>query len=456
MKKYLIVLFSFLIIPALSSVAAQDSQVQGITIFSVRNLVTEAKRGDVFETRLTVSQETPDVATNLLINGKEYFAPGGGGACRSDGDLFIGWDTSGENPTVRILCTIPRNVPSGATIEVVGFRFRNCDGPVQEDKTVRCNVKKSTTPIKLIDDPAKDSTATDSARVTDSAQATNSAGLGDDGDSIVKRLLDVFFRRGDLSTGGNNAGNGNGDGNTGGGDTGGGDTGGGSTRPISAEIRQLSSCIAGKMSAEVQARYNEHLPYILAEAKVQQLSAPQTAYVLATARHETGHFKYLTEIGDDGYFAMYEREPVRTWVCNVVSGDGPKFKGRGYVQLTGRCNYLKFTHKPLRYEDPALSRVPSLRGKYDSYADYSDVLSKRINLLVTPESIIQDFQGAGAVIVKGHKEGIFTGARLDTYVNGAKKDYVGARAVINGADKATQIAAYATEFERFLGQCSAN
>ncbi|ATB38941.1 peptidoglycan-binding protein [Cystobacter fuscus] len=29
--------------------------------------------------------------------------------------------------------------------------------------------------------------------------------------------------------------------------------------------------------------------------------------------------------------------------CNQVKGDGPLFKGRGIIQLTGRSNYARFS-----------------------------------------------------------------------------------------------------------------
>lgn len=59
---------------------------------------------------------------------------------------------------------------------------------------------------------------------------------------------------------------------------------------------------------------------------------------------------------------------------------------------------------------------------------------------------------AARIIVRGSVEGWFTGRRLSDYLPG---DYIGARAVINGKDKAAQIAAYARAFEAALAAIEA-
>jgi putative chitinase len=90
------------------------------------------------------------------------------------------------------------------------------------------------------------------------------------------------------------------------------------------------------------------------------------AHFLAQAGHESGGFKALNEnlnYGAKGllgtfkkYFtpdtaALYERKPEK--IANLVyadrmgngnkaSGDGWKFRGRGYIQLTGKDNYSAF------------------------------------------------------------------------------------------------------------------
>jgi putative chitinase len=99
-----------------------------------------------------------------------------------------------------------------------------------------------------------------------------------------------------------------------------------------------------------------------------ELNTPlRLAHFLAQAGHESGGFKLVNEnlnYGAKGllgifkkYFptpekaALYERKPEK--IANLVyggrmgngpeaSGEGFKFKGRGYIQLTGKSNYTEF------------------------------------------------------------------------------------------------------------------
>lgn len=50
----------------------------------------------------------------------------------------------------------------------------------------------------------------------------------------------------------------------------------------------------------------------------------------------------------------------------------------------------------------------------------------------------------------GMYSGIFTGKKITAYINKAKSDYVNARRVINGVDKAEVIAGHAEIFETIL------
>jgi len=61
------------------------------------------------------------------------------------------------------------------------------------------------------------------------------------------------------------------------------------------------------------------------------------AHFLAQIDHESGGFKYLTELGNKAYFDKYEG---RKDLGNTEVGDGFRFRGRGYIQVTGRYNYL--------------------------------------------------------------------------------------------------------------------
>ena len=64
-----------------------------------------------------------------------------------------------------------------------------------------------------------------------------------------------------------------------------------------------------------------------------------TAMLTANFMHETGNFRWMKEIAD-GW--AYEG---RTDLGNTQPGDGPKFKGAGVLQLTGRYNYTRASEK---------------------------------------------------------------------------------------------------------------
>lgn len=153
------------------------------------------------------------------------------------------------------------------------------------------------------------------------------------------------------------------------------------------------------------------------------------SYGLATAYWETARtMQPIKEHGGPAYFKrMYdpqgERPHVARQLGNTVPGDGVKFAGRGYVQLTGRANY---------------KRAGEALG---------------IDLLADPDKAME-CGNAAQIIVCGMGKGWFSGRKLaDTLPTSGPASvsaFKASRPIINGTDKAAEIAAIAGKFQDAL------
>jgi len=137
------------------------------------------------------------------------------------------------------------------------------------------------------------------------------------------------------------------------------------------------------------------------------------AYGLATAWHETGTKMHpIRELGGHAYLDKYDTGKLAAALGNTPEDDddGQLYAGRGYVQITGRANYRKF------------------------------------GIEATPDDALKP-DVAARIMVEGMEAGAFTGKGLKSYPLGHYTDY---RRIINGTDKAAQIAGYALKFENAL------
>jgi len=85
--------------------------------------------------------------------------------------------------------------------------------------------------------------------------------------------------------------------------------------------------------------------YLVQRGRQAGFSDIELAHLVSQVQHETMDFKHMEEIGTPKYFARkYDKKynPRKAKILgNVKVGDGERYKGRGFVHLTGRDNYTR-------------------------------------------------------------------------------------------------------------------
>lgn len=173
---------------------------------------------------------------------------------------------------------------------------------------------------------------------------------------------------------------------------------------------------------------------ILKAWEAKPFDARWLAYMLATTYHEADKTmcpvsenlnysaaglratfpKYFTAAQAAAYARQPQRIANRAYANRMgngdeASGDGWRFRGRGLVQITGRDNYAKY-----------------------GIADNPD-------MALDPVKAVE-------ILFDGMINGRFTGKKLPDFFSGTSNDWIGARKIINGTDRAVDIAGYAKKF----------
>jgi predicted chitinase len=190
-----------------------------------------------------------------------------------------------------------------------------------------------------------------------------------------------------------------------------------------------------KQIQDTDARAN--IPLVLAECKHAGITDPRDiAYILVTAAWESmmGGMMYENPnqnvmkaqgLTEEAYFNR--KYGSRLGNGDASSGDGFKYRGRGFVQLTGRELYKKAT-----------AHCKALDFKVEgSHPD----------LLENPDLVATNKPLAALILVFGMKEGWFTGVGLNAFTKGhtesemrpqGQLDFNEARWVVNGNDDASK------------------
>ena len=153
------------------------------------------------------------------------------------------------------------------------------------------------------------------------------------------------------------------------------------------------------------------------------------SYVLATAFHETaGTMRPVRETlakTDAAAIARLEKAYASGRLSSVRApywrpdAEGKSWLGRGLVQLTHRRNY------------EAMSKLTGV----DLVADPARAMELEISV---------------TILIEGMRAGSFTGLKLGDYFRPGRADWLGARRIINGTDRAELVAGHGKAFCRAL------
>ncbi len=183
--------------------------------------------------------------------------------------------------------------------------------------------------------------------------------------------------------------------------------------------RTNAALFSGKMTQPQRLGCERYIvAYFILSFKGMDIPLSYLAYTLATVYHETGYkMQPVEEIGKGAGYEYGKPDP----------DTGQTYYGRGDVQVTWRYNY-----------EIIGATLVDLK-----------TFKKGVDLLNYPDLLLEPVYSSQATLI-GMSKGIFTGKSYSDYLDQEKPDYINARRIINGVDRAEIIAGYAREFERAL------
>lgn len=179
---------------------------------------------------------------------------------------------------------------------------------------------------------------------------------------------------------------------------------------------------------EIRSFARVSIPVILAECKGQGITDPaQIAYILATSEHESKCGKFMRELWGNPPTAAQRKYEGRADLKNTQRGDGFRYRGRGFVQVTGRGNYTT----------------------------WKDILG--LDIVGDPDIVAKDPKVAAKILVGGMRDGRFRPPHsLGKFIGEGEPNFFDAREMINGDKKiidrgntksrGTRIAEIATQY----------
>lgn len=182
----------------------------------------------------------------------------------------------------------------------------------------------------------------------------------------------------------------------------------------------------------------EGLDAILDALEKESFNREEEAYILATAFHESAHtmqpVRETLATSDDQAILRLEsswKAGKLPWVKTPYwrkDAEGKSWFGRGLVQITFRYNYVK---------------LGAAIGE---------------DLVTDPNRALDD-EVAIKILIVGMRDGLFTGSKLSSYIDGLDesdaedyREFLNARRIVNGIDRAALIAGYAITFEHGLSK----